>query len=357
MKNRSRDIPYCGVRKDVIEAAKPTLNDEVLHCLFEFIRDRYEIHVKKDVEKLPAPWTTNPIFQQVKFTNVRREHDRESKNLIENIASQVDVSLKDRFFNIIVMRFWNKYESFKLATGGKLLKFPLSDADYLDCLDRIKDNADHTWWSGAYYTAPVRSWMTDALYQKKEPEGGWNYSGSPIIFAKHMLTDELWDRIVGANSPKEVFEILTEIPWMGGFLVYQWFVDFTYCPDYWFSENEYTVSGPGCTKGINLLFADRDGMNHEECLFWMRDNQHQMFAKFGYKPEEIFADQPPEEQRIGLMSFENLMCELQKYMKGVEALKVGKKPRGKSSYDGLGIKPKKVEKKEPEKQYNLFDLE
>lgn len=356
MKNRSKDIPYCGVRQDVIAAAKPTLNPEVLSNLYAFIRDRYEIHVKKDVLKLPPPWTNNPIFQQVKFTNVRREHDRESRNLIQHIASRTDLSLKDRFFNMIVMRFWNKYESFRIATGGELLKFPLSQTDFQACIKRIADTEGHTWWSGAYYTAPVRSWMTDALYEKVEPPGGWNYSGSPIIFAYYMLTDALWERIEAAASPKEVFEILTEIPWMGGFLVYQWIVDFTYCEDYWFSENEYTVSGPGCTKGINLLFEDRDGMTHEECLFWMRDNQHEMFANFGYKPEEIFTDQPPEEQRIGLMSFENLMCELQKYMKGVEALKIGKKPRGKSSYDGLGTKPK-AKKPEPEKKFNLFDLE
>jgi len=358
MKNRSRDIPYCGVREDVILAANPTLNKDVLASLYEFVRDRYEIHKKKDVEKLPAPWTTNPILLQVKFTNVRREHDRESRNVIENICSKKEYSLKDRFFNIILMRFWNKYESYRLATGGEMLKFPLSDADFEACNKRIEDNPNHTWWSGAYYTCPVRSWMERIHFKGEVSTDDLNFSQSPIYFAKYALTDELWSKMEAAASPKELFELLTSIPWMGKFLVYQWFVDFTYCEDYWFSENEFTISGPGCTKGINLLFSDRDGMTHEECLFWMRNNQREMFKEFGYDPESLFDDLPDYDRFINIMSFENLMCELQKYMKGVDAVRTGKKPRGKASYDGSGTTPVKKQKKAPAtaNHVNLFDL-
>ena len=147
---------------------------------------------------------------------------------------------------------------------------------------------------------------------------------------------------------------LTAIPWMGKFLVYQWFIDFTYNEDYWFSENEYVVSGPGCTKGLDLLFTDRDGMTHEECLFWIRDNQKMVFDKFGYNPSELFDDLPEYDRYINLMSFENLFCELQKFQKCKAAVAEGKKPRGKSSYDGLGVKTKKA--KPTEKQVNLFEF-
>jgi hypothetical protein len=355
MKHRSRDVFYCDVRKDVIKAANPTLNEDVLANLYEFIHDRYEIHKKKDVEKLPAPWTDNPIFLQVKFTNVRREHDRESRNVIDNIC-KAEASLKDRFFNIILMRFWNKFESYQIATGGKLLKFPLSDEDFEACNKRIADNEAHTWWSGAYYTCPVRSWLERVHFEKKIPTSEINFDQSPIYFAKYALTDELWEKMVAAESPKELFDLLTAIPWMGKFLVYQWFVDFTYCEDYCFSENEYTVSGPGCTKGVDLLFKDRDGMTHEECLFWMRDNQNKMFNKFGYNPTELFSDLEGFDRHINIMSFENLMCELQKFQKCKAAIVAGKKPRGKASYDGLGVKTaKKAKSTAVDKPVNLFE--
>lgn len=355
MKNREKDTPYCGVRDDIIKKAHPLLNESVLTNLYTFVKDRYEIHKKKDVQKLPAPWTENPIFLLVKFTNVRREHDRESRNVIEHIASKTDYSLKDRFFNIILLRFWNKYESYRLATGGQMLKFPMSDDDYNRCIKNIEDNSNHTWWSGAYYTCPVRSWHERILLERKVPSSDINFSTSPIEFAKNVLTDDLWSKIEAAPDQKSVFDILTSIPWMGSFLVYQWFVDFTYCEDYWFSENEYTVSGPGCTKGIDLLFENRDGMTHEECLFWMRDNQHMMFDRFGYDPENLFDDLPDYDRKIGLMSFENLMCELQKYEKCAKAVVEGRKPRGKSGYNGFGIQ-KTVNKFGPANQMNLFDL-
>lgn len=351
MKHRSKDVLYCGVDEEKIHQANPVLNEDVLGNLYNFIVDRYTIHKNKDVLKLPAPWTDNAIFHLVKFTNVRREHDRESKNVIAGICSQTQLSLKDRFFNIILMRFWNKWESYQLATGGRPINFPMSDADYQRCIKNIEDSPKHTWWSGAYYTCPVRSWHERILLDKKIDPEFINFSTSPIQFAKNVLTDELWDKMEAAEDPKALFALLTSIPWMGPFLVYQWFVDFTYCEDYWFSENEFTISGPGCTRGLDLLFEDRDGMSHEECLFWLRDNQLKIFHKFGYSPNKLFDDLPDHDRLISIMSFENLMCELQKYMKCVQALKDGKKPRGKASYDGLGLKKAKVVQ-----PINLFDM-
>jgi hypothetical protein len=346
MENRARDILYCGVDSQTIYGAQPKLNDDVLEALYEFVVDRYLVRLRKDVLKLPAPWTDNPILQVVKFTNVRREHDRESRNLIDNIASKTDVSIKDRIFNIMLMRFYNKYESYKIATGGKLLQFPLTETVFNECLQRVHAEEDHTFWSGAYYTAPVRNWKQRKYKDSVELESG--YADSPLYFAREFFTDALWDDIVNAQSPKEIFDRLKQMPSMGNFICYQWFVDYTYCPDFWFSENEFTISGPGCSKGIDLLFADKDGMSYEECLFWMRDNQHLMFEKFGYEPESLFMHLPKSDQTIGLMSFENLMCELQKYLKCKLAVKEGRKPRGKSSYDGVGVPVVQ--------QIDLFDL-
>jgi hypothetical protein len=351
MKNRSKDVPYCGVDKEKIINANPTLNQDILAHMYQFIVDRYNTHKNKDVVKSPPPWTDNVILQQVKFTNIKRYQDRQSLNVINNITSKNDVSLKDRFFNIILMRFWNKYQSFELATGGKLLSFPLSDQDFNDCIKRIEANSDHTWWSGAYYTCPVRSWLERIHFEKKIPSSEINFSTSPIYFARYALTDELWNKIESANSPKEVFDTLTSIPWMGAFLVYQWIIDFTYCEDYWFSENEFTVSGPGCTKGLNLLFKDRDGMTHEECLFWLRDHQFELLKPFGYDPYSLFDDLPEYDRVLTIMDLENIFCELQKYLKNVEAVRIGKKPRGKSNYNGLAVK---VSDKQP--AVNLFDM-
>ena len=79
MRTKERDIPYCGVRYKVIKKANPVLNEQNTAHLMQFIIDRYGIYYAKDVLKLPAPWTKNPILSTYKFTNIFRENDRVSK--------------------------------------------------------------------------------------------------------------------------------------------------------------------------------------------------------------------------------------------------------------------------------------
>lgn len=48
-----------------------------------FVQERLEIYRKRN-EGLPKPWTSDPILQQYKFTNVYRELDRTSKWVADN---------------------------------------------------------------------------------------------------------------------------------------------------------------------------------------------------------------------------------------------------------------------------------
>jgi hypothetical protein len=100
-------------------------------------------------------------------------------------------------------------------------------------------------------------------------------------------------------------------------LAYQVFVDLTYIPEFSFSENEFVICGPGCQKGIDTLVRDRAGLSYSEFLFWLRDNQHEMFGPLGYDPTTLFEDLPPHDRTLNVMSLENCMCELTKYVKAV----------------------------------------
>ena len=86
MRTKERDVLYCGVREDVIKNAMPSLNWENVYHFKNFVIERYRVHKKKDVKRLQAPWTDNPVIREFKFTNVRREHDRQTRYLIENIV-------------------------------------------------------------------------------------------------------------------------------------------------------------------------------------------------------------------------------------------------------------------------------
>lgn len=43
--------------------------------LLAFMQERHRIYVRRFVDKLPPPWTKDPILQQYRFTNIRRELD------------------------------------------------------------------------------------------------------------------------------------------------------------------------------------------------------------------------------------------------------------------------------------------
>jgi len=120
-----------------------------------------------------------------------------------------------------------------------------------------------------------------------------------------------------SSNQKDVFENLKELPGIGNFLAYQIFIDFTYIPVFPFSENEFVVAGPGCEKGLKLIFGDFDGMNYDEALFWLRDNQDKIFSAFDYSPEEIFSDLNEDDRYLNVMSLENCMCEVSKYIRAL----------------------------------------
>jgi hypothetical protein len=140
------------------------------------------------------------------------------------------------------------------------------------------------------------------------------------------LYDEIPYGVFRSVTPKEVIYNLKSIDGIGNFLAYQIFVDLTYLEELPWSENEFTVSGPGCSRGLSELFIDRDGLSYEELLFWLRDN-------CPITPEdcmELMVDLPEEDRYMNIMSLENCMCELSKYVRAAEG-------RGgpKNRYNGL----------------------
>lgn len=78
MRTKPKDIKYCGVDAEKIRAAHPKVNELALELYAKWIKERYTVHLKKDVQKLPPPWTSWDVMQKYRFCNVRREQDRES---------------------------------------------------------------------------------------------------------------------------------------------------------------------------------------------------------------------------------------------------------------------------------------
>jgi len=357
MKTKPDDIPYCGVDEDKIKNANPTLNEEVLRYHRQYIYERHNIYKRKEIYKLPQEeWTEDEVFKNYRFTNVRRELDRESKWLIKNVSENPNLTLEEKVLWSILFRTFNKSKTLeKLNFPGDfdILNFTKEDMEKIREIIKEENEKDpkFVWFTPAFNTGGIRAtwcfpkqryyectsseievevYNSEEIKKMKLKEAkefikenpDWKIKDYEYDMRMRMLELVKWardnnihQRVSSTSSQEEAYEILKEIPGFSKFLAYQVFVDLTYIPEYKFSENEFTVSGPGCDRGLDLLFDDKDGMNYEEALFWVRDNIEKEWDKRGLSVDfnELFDHLPEYDRCLNVMMCENSFCELGKY--------------------------------------------
>lgn len=333
MRDKGQDVPYCGVRKDKIQSASPTLNWENMYHFKRFVKDRYRVHKRKDVRGLPAPWTNNPVIKEFKFTNVRREHDRQTRYLIENIVNNDSLTLEDKIVNCFMFRAWNNWDTLRdfgfPYSARELYKSSLKEKVRPMYLKLVSEDPGRLWWSNAFIQGGVKmAWTYPEMDLSKVKEEGVQGETTidlrPFHIGPWLKKMNTVDRLLKAKDQQECYNIIKEIKGYSDFLAYQVFVDLTYIPEFPFSENEFVVAGPGCKRGLDLIFECKDGMTYEECMFWLRDaiNERDLFNSSRicgsvYEPEKLFSDLPKYDRKMNVMSIENCMCELSKYVKAV----------------------------------------
>lgn len=317
MKNKKADVMYCGIRRKVIKNAHPELDIDALNMFTYFIRERYKIHLKKDFYGKNKPWTKDPILNEYRFTNIRREHDFETRYLIQNVSENEFLSYRQKLLNTVLFRLFNKHETFEIM--GAPFKFEWAWTYKLarkKLLEYHEEHPSYVFFTSAFYTSGLKMGIKP-MFPKET-----FVPGTILRFLKYLNESDFIDQITTAETQKDVFEVLKNQPGIGEFLAYQIFVDFTYIKDFPFSENEFTVAGPGCKKGLNFLFIDRDGMSYEECLFWLRNNWENINENVNVKvvPEELMIDLKHYDRIMNVMSLENCFCEFSKYYRAAHDL-------------------------------------
>lgn len=314
MKNKPADTLYCGVSKTRIKKAKPVLNERNLLYLYNFIKRRYVIHLRKDVLKKDPPWTNDEVLRDFRFTNIRREHDKESKWVIEHIANNPELSYEDKLLNVILFRLYNKHETAELISMPfKFSQTPDWNPEWYRSLFEaaLVEDPKRVFFTAAFHTVGMKNTLKKVT--------GEDYAPMRILkFIKILINEGLVDDIKACVNQQEVYQTLTDYNGIGRFLAYQFYVDMTYIAEFPFSENEFTVAGPGCVMGLNYLFENRDGMTYEECLFWLRDNLGRLFVEElgkDWDAKRVFWDLPEEDRCFNVMSLENCFCELSKYIR------------------------------------------
>ena len=321
-------------------------NNEVLDLWKHWVIERNRIYKRKEIEKLPAPWTEDSILREFRFTNVKRWQDRESRWLIDNIIKNDRLSYEDKVYNCILFRTWNKGNSFDIICGKGITKKELMDTPTEVFRERIekytKTHPEYVWYTNAFNTGGIKqSWKYGGrLYHYTQRREVREELDNPILcmplrmiyLIRSCIEKDLFGIITSCKTPKAVFSNLLKIRGFANFLAYQVFVDFTYIEDFPFSEDEFVIAGPGCKRGENFLFEERDSKKYEDALFFLRDHQEELFS--GYDFDKEFDYLPEENRKLSVMDIENSMCELSKYCKVFYG---SGRPRNKYHYIGESL--------------------
>lgn len=218
--------------------------------------------------------------------------------------------------NIVLYRLFNKIETSELI--GWVNFGDYNEQEIREKLQRAEPG--YVYYTNAFFTSGMRR-----CFKYKYPDESFG----PMRVLKECY-DSRYKIVRGirrAKTPMDVIRTLTSIDGIGNFLSYQMFVDFTFLEEFPWSENEFVVSGPGCIAGLNLLFDDPDGLTHDELLFWLRDHcpitEEECFT--------LLSDLPEWDRRMNIMSLENCMCELSKYIRAAEGTG---RPKNKYHYGG-----------------------
>jgi len=263
---------------------------------FAFLRERYEILLNRK-RGLSQPWTADPVLQEWRFCNVRREDDKVTIWFRENIRGplQEDPSV---FFATVAFRWFNTIE-----TGEAIRPWLLGPWDRKEVL---------------------------AVLRKQLKAGKKLFTGAFVVNSKggkrkHIdVLDNLdWVRkhLIPFHdsfprTKESVFRYLLQVPRLGNFAAYQIVVDlqYTYLLRDATDLNTFTVAGPGCARGIGLMWEDDEkrfsftSKKDQDDMLWIM--QHALTCS---RSERNWPkDWPP----FVLSDIENGFCEYSKWRQG-----------------------------------------
>lgn len=275
---------------------RPLVPTEIFAAYWRFAAERQRIFFRR-LSGSGGPWTSDPILQTNKFTNVYRASDRVSQYLIREViyggASEPD----EVFFRTLLFKLFNRIETWELLVDhfGTITSRDYSFARYDQALGAARARG-RTIYSGAYIMPSAG----------KSSDGSYKYQ-MHLRLLQRMIADELPQRIAQMSSLRECFYALREYPTIGDFLAYQYAIDINYSAVTNFSENDFVAAGPGARDGLRKCFSDTGGLSEADVIQAVTEQQDACFAAARVSFDRI-GDRP-----LQLIDCQNVFCEFDKY--------------------------------------------
>ena len=269
----------------------------VYESYWRFAAERQEVYLARLAAASP-PWTSDPILQTYRFTNVYRASDRVSQFLIRRVIyDEPGISAPELVFRILLFKLFNREDTWQLLCdelGEPPTVANFTPERYAAILDSAFDRGSRLY-SGAYIM-PSPSF------------GHLRKHRNHLHLLNEMLNDSLASRVQASRSLEEVYRLLLRYRSIGPFLAYQLTIDLNYSPVIDFSESDFVVAGPGAKSGIAKCFAERTGLSDEEVIRFMADSAETEFKRFGLSFNKLGGT-----RNLQLIDCQNLFCETDKY--------------------------------------------
>lgn len=239
------------------------------------------------------PFSTDPVFNQFRFTNVFRDLDRGTRWYLLNIASRKDIDDDLMLWNTIVYRAFNSIET------AQYLGLPVTEWNDRLWREMVGYHNRHGAFTGAHM-----------------PPTSQGMSGVKVLF--DQIWHERFDLVHEIRKHRTVENctfLLLSYNQVGRFFAHQYAQDLRHTNLLRKATDGETwaLAGPGCKRGLQWL--GRFWRNDEICLDQMTELRN------------IANSVVPDDQLpiLEVKDIQQSLCEFQKYMKLKTMMETGKR--------------------------------
>lgn len=265
--------------------------DASLVCEFFLLAGEREHIRKAKAAGEPRPWTEDPVLNEYRFCNVRREDDRTTVWFRQNIRAPLAERPVDVTLATVVFRWFNRIET------GEVLKPML-----------LAGRWDPVWVHNQLHK--VKPVVTGA-YMIKTPAGMSKVRGicqCVDFFVREGMHHDVTHNL-GSHTLRGFHEGLMEVPYLGGFMAYEVVSDLRWtcvlrdAPDIL----TWCYLGPGAARGLQWLTGEEFNRNSDLQQALMLDLCQELLAE----SRKQWVHTPWEMREV-----EHWLCEYDKWKRG-----------------------------------------
>lgn len=278
-----------------------TILREPYYILVDWITERENIRVKKEVLNESPPWTDDPLLAKWRWCNVNRCHDRETRWIFKNIVG-AHAKSDSLWFNLAIARFINWS-----PTLHKLGYFETWNPDRFCEVISLLMRVGSKVYTGAYM---IRAGTGEDAKKPKERylcDRIFNPLWARRAEVKELVTCEDWDKFFGSIFGMGPFmrnQIITDLKYTKYLAPYSTKCGTDFCSDW----RTFCLAGPGTTRGLNRIHGF--DLTHQ----WNQDRANLLMRNLRSRLENDLAPHVSEYLN-DLNNVANCLCEFDKYMR------------------------------------------